>query len=123
MFDRDNHSYSASATRLGGGRVTAMSRPNWRDPADYEALRSADVATLAGAFLRRNPDYQADRERLLRVAAGRRLTQAERDAFALAWGVRFRDGRRCPDLDTAGASQRRRCDRDTPGAGRSLPSR
>jgi hypothetical protein len=95
-----------------------MSRPNWRDPADYEALRSADVATLAGEFLRRNPDYQADRERLVRVAAGRQLTQAERDTFALAWGVRFRGGRRPPGLDAAGAPQRRRFSHDAAGAGR-----
>ena len=93
-----------------------MSRPNWRDPADYESLRAADVATLAGEFLRRNSDYQADKERLTHVADKRALTQAERDDFALAWGCRFRGGRRSADLDTAGATDRRRHGCDASGA-------
>lgn len=93
-----------------------MSRPNWRDPADYEALRLADVATLAGEFLRRNPEYQADRERLAKLAAGHELTKAERDAFALAWGVRFRGRRRSPVVDTAGAPNRDRRDGDAASA-------
>lgn len=100
-----------------------MSGPDWRNAADYDHLRAADVATLAGEFLRRNPDYEADRERLTRLAAQRRLTQAEREAFALAWGVRFRVERRSPDLDPAGAPQRRRRGRDAGGAGRSLAPR
>ena len=87
-----------------------MSRPNWRDPADYEPLRSADVATLAGEFLKRNSDYQADRERLARLADQDRLTTAELDAFVLAWGCRFRGPLRAPDVDSAGASDHRgRC--------------
>ena len=90
-----------------------MSGPNWRDPADYEGLCSADVATLAGEFLRRNPDYQADRERLAKLAAEQLLTRAERDAFALAWGVRFRSGRRFPVVDAAGAADHRRHDSGT----------
>ena len=92
-----------------------MSGPDWRNAADYECFRSADVATLAGEFLRRNADYQADRERLARLSAQRRLTTTERDTFALAWGVRFRGGRRAPDVDTAGPADRGRRGRDTGG--------
>jgi len=94
-----------------------MSRPNWRDPADYESLRSADVATLAGEFLQRNSDYQADRGRLAKLAALRPLTQTERDVFALAWGVRFRGGKCTLVLDTAGAADRRRRDENAANAG------
>ena len=100
-----------------------MSHPNWRDPADYEARRTADVATLAGEFLRRNPDYQADRERLVRLSTHRVLTITERDTFALAWGLRFRGRRRLFDLDTAGFADRRRRDRDTRVAGGRLVPR
>jgi hypothetical protein len=94
-----------------------MSRPDWRDPADYETLRSADVATLAGEFLRRNPDYQADRRRLVRLAAEHRLTQAERDAFALAWGVRFRCLRRAAILDLASLAHHHQRGRDAADSG------
>lgn len=100
-----------------------MSGPDWRNAADYEFLRAADVATLAGEFLRRNTDYEADRERLAKLAAQQRLTQAERDAFALAWGVRFRLARRTPHLDAASSPQHCRRGRDTASAGRAIAPR
>ena len=100
-----------------------MSHTNWRDPTDYEVLRTADVATLAGEFLKRNPDYQADRERLVRLSGQRMLTVAERDTFALAWGSRFRGGQRSSDLDIAGVADRRRGDRDTGLTGRTMAPR
>ena len=84
-----------------------MSRPNWRDPTEYEPLRSVDTPTLAGEFLKRNPDYIADHERLVLLATKGRLEAAARDAFAAAWGVRFRYERRSSDLDAAGAPHRR----------------
>ena len=80
-----------------------MSRPNWRDPTEYEPLRSVDTPTLAGEFLKRNPAYIADQQRLTRLALEGRLDAAARDAFAAAWGVRFRCGQRAFDLDRAGA--------------------
>ena len=83
-----------------------MSRPNWRDPTEYESLRSVDTPTLAGEFLKRNPDYIADHECLSRFASEARLDAAARDAFAAAWGVRFRCKQRFSDLDGAGASHR-----------------
>ncbi len=100
-----------------------MSRPNWRDPADYESLRFADAVELAGEFLKRNPDYERDRERLKRRALNGQLSAAERDAFALAWGVRFRGQRRAPELDTAGASHGCRRGFDAIGAGGTVASR
>ena len=100
-----------------------MSRPDWRDPADYESLRFADAVELAGEFLKRNPDYQRDRERLTRRALDGQLTSADRDGFAVAWGVRFRGPRRAPDMDTAGASQRRRHSLNTAGASGTVASR
>ena len=100
-----------------------MSRPNWRDPAEYEHLLNADVATLAGEFLKRNSNFQADRRRLTRLAAQHELTMAERDTFALAWGVRFRGERSAPDMDTAGAPHRRRRGRDATDASRVVTTR
>ena len=100
-----------------------MPGPDWRNAADYEPLRNADVATLAGEFLRRNPDYQADRERLARLAAEEHLSRAERDRFALAWGVRFRRARLAHALDTAGTPQHRRRDSDTTSAHKQLAPR
>lgn len=85
-----------------------MPRPNWRDPAQYEPLRAADPPTLAGEFLKRNPDYMADNERLARLAADGRLTRVHREAFAAAWGVRFRRERRTSKLDGAGPTDRHR---------------
>lgn len=100
-----------------------MSRPDWRDPADYESLRFADAVELAGEFLKRNPDYERDRERLTRRALEGQLSAAERDAFALAWGVRFRGPRRAPGMDAAGAPQRSRRGPDTAGACGTVASR
>lgn len=94
-----------------------MSRPDWRDPADYKSLRFADAVEFAGEFLNRNPDYERDRERLTRRALDGQLNAADCDAFALAWGVRFRGPRRAPDMDTAGAPQRSRRGLDTIDAG------
>jgi hypothetical protein len=84
-----------------------MSRPNWRDPTEYEPLRSVDTPTLASEFLKRNPAYVADQERLTRLALESRLDAAARDTFAAAWGVRFRCAQRASDLDPAGAPHRR----------------
>lgn len=100
-----------------------MSRPNWRDPTEYEPLRSVDTPTLAGEFLKRNPDYIADHERLARLAAEGRLTTTDRDAFAADWGVRFRRHRRTPHMDGAGAPNCGRRRDDAAGARRSAAPR
>lgn len=61
-----------------------MLRPDWRSAADYEPLRDADTATLAGEFLKRNPAYIADTERLAKLARAGELTLADREVFATA---------------------------------------
>lgn len=95
-----------------------MSRPNWRDPIEYESLRSVDTPTLAGEFLKRNSDYIADHERLDRLATEGQLEPADRDAFAAAWGLRFRGKRRTSYLDRAGSSHRCRRASDASDASR-----
>lgn len=89
-----------------------MLRPDWRSAADYEPLRDADTATLAGEFLKRNPNYIADVERLTRLAKIGELTSADRDAFATAWGLRFCGGQRAVRLDSASITDRGRRRRD-----------
>ena len=100
-----------------------MSRPNWRDPTEYELLRSVDTPTLAGEFLKRNPDYIADNERLGRLASEGRLDAAARDAFAAAWGVRFRRERRSSGLDGGGPAHRGLRRPHAPSVGRTTAPR
>ena len=73
-----------------------MREPDWRRPADYKALSALDTPDLAAEFLRRNPDYEADHDRLARLQTLGRLTEAELTAFATRWGSRFH-GRGAPD--------------------------
>ena len=67
-----------------------MSRADWRTPGAYEELRSLDAPGFAWEYLRRNPDFQQHRRKLERTARQGVLNQAEADAFARRWGVRFR---------------------------------
>lgn len=85
-----------------------MLRPDWRNADDYKPLRNADAVTLAGEFLKRNPDYISDRKRLTRLAEAGDLTLTDRDAFATAWGLRFRGGRRAVGLDASQPTDRGR---------------
>ena len=71
-----------------------MSRADWRTPAAYEELRSLDAPGFAWEYLRRNSDFQQDRRKFERAARRGVLDQAEADAFARRWGVRFRKRRR-----------------------------
>jgi hypothetical protein len=71
-----------------------MSRADWRTPGAYEELRSLDAPGFAWEYLRRNSDFQQDRRKLERTARRGVLSQAEADAFARRWGVRFRKRRR-----------------------------
>jgi len=70
--------------------TTPMSRADWRTPGAYEELRSLDAPGFAWEYLRRNSDFQQDRRKLERAALRGVLNQAEADAFARRWGVRFR---------------------------------
>ena len=67
-----------------------MSRADWRTPGAYEELRSLDAPGFAWEYLRRNSDFLQDRRKLERSARRGVLNQAEADAFARRWGVRFR---------------------------------
>ena len=92
-----------------------MSRADWRTPAAYEELRSLDAPGFAWEYLRRNSDFQQDRRKLERAARRGVLDQAEADAFARRWGVRFRKRHRnkCPYLgamDSARPAKRHRPD-------------
>jgi hypothetical protein len=89
-----------------------MGTPDWRVASDYEPLKALDTHDLAAEFLRRNPDFQRDQERLTRLSAADRLTPEEAEAFALRWGVRFRTARRSFLVDAAelaGRARRRIC--------------
>ena len=87
-----------------------MARGDWTSPAAYEELGSLDAPGFAWEYLDRNPDFTQDRRRLERADRRGVLTQAEVDAFARRWGLRFRAGhwgrRRLRPLDAVRAAQR-----------------
>lgn len=89
-----------------------MSGADWRSADAYEALRSLDAPAFAYEFLSRNPDFLADHARLSRMGRRGALTEAEAQAFAERWGVRFRRRRRSrrrriSALDTPSLAERR----------------
>ena len=97
-----------------------MTGPNWRDPKQYPTRDSLDGPGFAWEFLRRNPDFQADQQRLGQAARRGELTAEDAAHFAKRWGVRFRErlrrGRRQGDggdLDSGGAPVRREAERST----------
>jgi len=96
-----------------------MNRADWRTPGAYEELRSLDAPGFAWEFLRRNPDFQQDRGKLERAARRGVLIQAEADAFARRWGVRFRKRRRHkqPHLGAVGRPRPAKRDRTDPASG------
>ncbi len=87
-----------------------MARGDWTSPAAYEELGSLDAPGFAWEYLDRNPDFTQDRRRLERADRRGVLNQAEADAFARRWGLRFRarhwGRRRLRPLDTGRAAQR-----------------
>ena len=92
-----------------------MSRVDWRSPGTYEDLRSLDAPGFAWEYLRRNSDFQQDRRKLERAARRGGLNQADADAFARRWGVRFRKRHRdkqpqLGSLDGARPAKRNRPD-------------
>ena len=92
-----------------------MARGDWTSPAAYEELGSLDAPGFAWEYLDRNPDFTQDRRRLERADRRGVLNQAEVDAFARRWGLRFRarhlvGGRRLRPLDTGRAAQRDHAD-------------
>lgn len=87
-----------------------MSRMNWRSRGAYENLQSLDAPGFAWEFLHRNPTFNKDLQTLERATQKRTLTRAEKDAFALKWGMRFRVAtrigrRQCGFMDGAGDAE------------------
>ena len=56
---------------------------DWRSAAAYDYVNDLDPAELAWEFLRRNPDYQREYRKVLRLGG--------EEALAEQWGLRFRD--------------------------------
>ena len=71
-----------------------MNRIDWRSASGYEDLRSLDAPGFAWEFLRRNRAFASERAKLEAAALAGALDPAEEDAFALRWGVRFRERQR-----------------------------
>ena len=70
-----------------------MAQPDWRSPAAYEALRSADAPGLAWEFLSRNTAFEREQKKLEQAAERGTLSAGDLDGFARRWGVRFRGAR------------------------------
>ena len=90
-----------------------MARGDWTSPAAYEELGSLDAPGFAWEYLDRNPDFTQDRRRLERADRRGVLNQAEVDAFARRWGLRFRARHRVErrrSLDARRAAQRDHAD-------------
>ena len=86
-----------------------MTRPNWRDGEGYKAMMAMDASGFAWEFLKRNHAFVEELRFLKRVQQRRKLTRAERELFALRWGVRFCWAQRCStgrpgELDARGAA-------------------
>ena len=91
-----------------------MSRADWRTPGAYEELRSLDAPGFAWEYLRRNSDFQQERRKLDQAARRGVLNQAEADAFARRWGVRFRERRRNKQSHLGSMGTLRLAKRDRP---------
>ena len=91
-----------------------MSRADWRTPGAYEELRSLDAPGFAWEYLRRNSDFQQDRRKLERDARRGTLNQAEADACARRWGVRFRKRHRDKQPQLGSLDGARPAKRDRP---------
>ncbi len=63
-----------------------MTGPNWRDPKDYPALDSHDAPAFAWEFLKRDPEFRADQERLEQAARRRRAHPGGRPSLRQAMG-------------------------------------
>ena len=65
-----------------------MPAANWRSPDDYAYLNELTGQELAWEFLRRNPEYIRDCQRLLRIMS---TAAAAAEAVARRWGLPFSD--------------------------------
>ena len=86
-----------------------MAPTDWRSSAAYEDKHSLDAPGFAWEFLRRNPEFQREHQRLSRALDRDALTPKQLEAFARRWGVRFREAharllKLCDPLDSDGAA-------------------
>lgn len=82
---------------LAEGRIPeiTMGLTDWQSNSAYEFVQQCDAPGFAWEFLRRNPEFISDVNAL--ESSGRRIpTNAQKQAFARKWGLRFRAARRCP---------------------------
>lgn len=63
--------------------------PDWRLQSTEHALNRLERQGFAWEFLRRNPDYRSDYQRLYTAPTGRPRDPAHYRSVALQWGLRF----------------------------------
>jgi len=63
--------------------------PDWRLHTTERALNRLERQGFAWEFLRRNPDYRGDYERLRGISISRSDTSLPGRSAALQWGLRF----------------------------------
>jgi len=68
-----------------------MSRAYWRSAGAYGKLLTFDAVGFAFQFLKRNPEFAKDQERLQQMDREGALDAAAVTEFARRWGLRFRD--------------------------------
>lgn len=63
--------------------------PDWRLQTTERALNRLERQGFAWEFLRRNPDYRSDYDRLRSMPAGQPGASLAHRSAALQWGLRF----------------------------------
>jgi Family of unknown function (DUF6499) len=86
-----------------------MSGADWRSANAYDALRSFDAPAFAYEFLSRNSNFFADSARLSRMARRGARIEAEAQAFATRWGLRFHARHRPCRCNIGPLDDRRSC--------------
>jgi hypothetical protein len=59
---------------------------DWREPESYKRVQDAEITAIAWEYLRRNPDYRCDYEKMAKAGRVHNVT-AE---FRGRWGLCFR---------------------------------
>lgn len=70
--------------------------PDWRLQSTELALNRLERQGFAWEFLRRNPDYRSDYQRLYTTQTGRPRDPAHYRSEAFQWGLRFPARSRSP---------------------------
>ncbi|MFZ5668594.1 MAG: transcriptional regulator domain-containing protein [Pseudomonadota bacterium] len=63
--------------------------PDWRLQTTERALNRLERQGFAWEFLRRNPDYRSDYDRLRSTPTGRPSASLSHGSAPLQWGLRF----------------------------------